>query len=115
MMHCRGYFHRDIKPGNVIFNKETDTFKLADFGETIRYKKKSINLSSRDDCIDVLKGTIRYIDPILYKAWMMLRGLKDFDELEETISFSFEKADVYSLGMLVLHVMLSKNQVEWLK
>ena len=113
-MHCRGYFHRDIKPGNVIFNKETETYKLADFGETVKYKNKFVKLSSRDDCIEVLAGSRRFLDPILYNAWLMLNGLKDFDEMEETI-FSFEKADVYSLGMLVLHVILSKNQLEWLK
>ena len=66
MMHCRGYFHRDIKPGNVIFNKETDTFKLADFGETVKFKNKYVKLSSIEDCIEVVKGTLRYIDPILY-------------------------------------------------
>lgn len=35
-MHAKGFIHRDLKPHNLLYDRETDTLKIADLGLAVR-------------------------------------------------------------------------------
>jgi serine/threonine protein kinase len=42
-MHSKEVFHRDLKPGNILFNKNDDgklVWKISDFGASVKKKSK---------------------------------------------------------------------------
>lgn len=53
-IHENGIIHKDINPANIIWNRETDSVKVIDFGiaTTLRMEKAS-----------ALEGTLAYISP----------------------------------------------------
>ncbi|MEJ2203277.1 MAG: AAA family ATPase, partial [Gemmatimonadota bacterium] len=58
-LHSREIVHRDVSPGNVLWNRETGEVKLADFGLATRIPR------SREAVVHPthLQGTLAYISP----------------------------------------------------
>lgn len=77
---CHGHqiIHRDIKPGNIMRSKDGD-YKLGDFGVA-----RSMDIDSSMTRV----GTVSYMAPEVYTG-----GHYD------------ERADIYSLGMVLYHLM----------
>ncbi len=38
-MHKKGVMHRDLKPQNMLYDNESKSLKIIDFGTAIKYKK----------------------------------------------------------------------------
>lgn len=77
---CHGHqiIHRDIKPGNIMRSKDGD-YKLGDFGVA-----RSMDIDSSMTRV----GTVSFMAPEVYSG-----GHYD------------ERADIYSLGMVLYHLM----------
>ena len=83
--------HRDIKPKNILLCGDPDspTVKLSDFGEALFLQEESKSLHS-------VRGTLSYMAPELYIS-----------------NPSYKKsADVFSLGLTFLALMLAKKGKE---
>lgn len=61
-LHKRGIVHRDLKPQNMLFEADSDTLKIIDFG--IAIKKRP------DEVLNSRLGTPYYIAPeVLCKSY----------------------------------------------
>ena len=93
-----GICHRDVKPQNIVcFGK--DDYKLADFGEAKKKKKRKINGNliydfEGDTSKQTVRGTELYMSPLLFKA------LHDCPEVD--LEYNAYKSDVFSLGLCML-------------
>ena len=88
--HARGLIHRDIKPGNVLLDKQTGQAKLADFGLV-----KSLGSNLQATATGVVMGTVDYISP------EQGRGQKVDG-----------RSDLYSLGVLLYQLLSGKLPFE---
>ena len=81
--------HRDIKPQNVLFFKENNTYKLSDFGEA-----KELISNKEVTAKRTLRGSELYMSPLLFKAMRNKRVY--ITEVKHNIF----KSDVYSFGLM---------------
>ena len=81
--HRRNLIHRDIKPGNILLDRENHRALLADFGLV-----KSIESSDKLTTTGVIMGTVDYISP------EQARGV----EVDC-------RADLYSIGALMYRML----------
>lgn len=106
-MHSRGYAHRDLKPGNILLNREMTVAKVCDFGMACRGYDPitgAISLSS------TYCGTVEYLAPELFHASIGSRdklGRRIVDSKKE--KYCPFRADVWSMGIM-LYKMLQNNQ-----
>ncbi|MBI5897382.1 MAG: AAA family ATPase [Desulfobacterales bacterium] len=58
-LHRQGITHRDIKPGNILYNPKDDILKLTDFGIAAEITRKNEEVYNPE----VIKGTLAYMSP----------------------------------------------------
>ena len=80
--------HRDIKPDNILFDKESN-IKITDFG---------ISAINKEDVDDNLKCHGTCIGPVQYMAPEMVNGSGNYDF----------KSDIYMLGLTIFKLMCGK-------
>ena len=81
-----GIIHKDIKPANILFTKEKDVLKLADFGISVTFDPEKRKKAKASDC----DGTIRYFAPEIY---------------DYNLSF---KADIWAFACVLLELATGK-------
>ena len=81
--HARGLIHRDVKPGNILIERQTGRAMLVDFGLVRR-----LDQSDQMTATGVVMGTVDYIAP------EQARGRK-----------VDARVDVYSLGVLLYQLL----------
>ena len=81
-LHARGYVHRDVKPGNLLFDRRTGRLKLNDFGCAATV---STRLVSQGVC-----GTPAYAAP-------------------EHATNPGYKSDVYALGVMLYELLIGER------
>ncbi|MBI4614724.1 MAG: protein kinase [Planctomycetes bacterium] len=84
--HSRPIIHRDVKPGNVVIERQSDRARLLDFGLARFLDADGTRLTATGEIL----GTFQFISP---------------EQLEDTKSAD-ARADVYGLGAL-LYAMLT--------
>lgn len=83
-IHAKHYVHRDIKPGNFIYDPNTNRIKLADVGLAIKMKHGQYHARA-------LAGTPDYMAPELHLS---------------TTTYTYnEKTDVFALGRSILETL----------
>ncbi|WP_234017139.1 serine/threonine protein kinase [Nostoc sp. 'Lobaria pulmonaria (5183) cyanobiont'] len=58
-IHAANIVHKDINPGNIVFNPETGIVKIIDFGIATRFNHTNPTFKS----LHVLEGTLAYLSP----------------------------------------------------
>ncbi|GAB4376260.1 MAG: hypothetical protein Kow00121_23070 [Elainellaceae cyanobacterium] len=58
-IHAAGIIHKDISPGNIVFNPETGLVKVIDFGIATRFNRTNPTFKSPHE----LEGTLAYLSP----------------------------------------------------
>ena len=58
-IHAANIVHKDINPGNILFNPETGQLKIIDFGISTQFTRENPTLKNPN----VLEGTLAYISP----------------------------------------------------
>lgn len=87
--HARGVIHRDLKPGNILFDDEVNAY-IADFG-IARLAQATVSFTG-----SAVIGTPAYMSP------EQGRGDKDIDG----------RSDVYALGAMVYHMLTGSMPFE---
>lgn len=86
--HHQGILHRDIKPGNLILDRE-GTIWITDFG-----------LARRDDAADAMTHTGEIVGTLKYMAPEQIRGEAD------------ARTDIYSLGLTLYEMLTLEPAIE---
>ena len=87
-LHKKGICHRDLKPENLVFVGDNYELKLIDFG----FSAKFLTKKNQKKKLMKIVGTPFYIPP----------------EILERKSYDGEKADIFSLGVILFTIM-TKN------
>ena len=87
-LHKKGICHRDLKPENLVFVGDNYELKLIDFG----FSAKFLTKKNQKKKLMKIVGTPFYIPP----------------EILERKSYDGEKADIFSLGV-ILFTLMTKN------
>lgn len=88
-IHENDIIHKDLKPENIIWNKEKNTIKIIDFDLAAELKSEKKQFQNTG----VLEGTIQYISP------------EQTGRINRSIDY---RTDFYSLGV-ILYELFAKN------
>ncbi len=58
-IHAANVIHKDINPGNIVFNPVTGVIKIIDFGIATRFNRTNPTFKS----LHLLEGTVAYLSP----------------------------------------------------
>ncbi|MCP4150061.1 MAG: AAA family ATPase [bacterium] len=88
-IHSRNIIHKDLKPHNILINRETKEIKLIDFSISTRVKRET----ERALIPQKLKGTLAYISP------------EQTGRMNRTVDY---RTDFYSLGVTFYEILTGK-------
>ncbi|HWE63093.1 MAG TPA: serine/threonine-protein kinase [Chloroflexota bacterium] len=95
--HAAGVVHRDIKPGNILFDPEHNAY-LSDFGISIRRQRHADSFATSGmPAEDEVGGTPRYMSPEQVRAM-----------LEKTSIVLDGGSDIYSLGLVLFEALTGR-------
>ena len=95
-MENLGIYHRDIKPHNFLVSPQFD-IKIIDF--SISEIKQNVDTTSVTGQ-NIIQGTKGYMAPEVQDA---------FDKGLKAIKYNVGKADVFSLGLCILQLMIMED------
>ncbi|QLL33352.1 hypothetical protein HG536_0E02630 [Torulaspora globosa] len=91
-VHSKGIYHRDVKPENILISNLFDwTIKLSDWGLA----------TTHPTSLDRSVGSERYMAPELFES--------NLDLAERKEPYQCDKVDVWSIGIVFLNIVFSKN------
>ncbi len=97
-IHARKVAHRDVKPDNVLVNRDTGSIRYIDFGVGCM----------DNDCEQFSSGTTLYTAPeirnLMYNSVTNPYGLHFFKPFKRGLAF-FQRADIFALGLTILELM----------
>ena len=96
-MHVNHMIHRDLKPGNIILDKNHNVY-LIDYGI-------SKICANKNNVLTQTKGTLNYLAPESLEV-------KNFTENEEVISIVSPKVDVWAFGCLMSYIFSGETPWE---
>lgn len=85
-VHEHNVIHKDIKPSNIIWNRERDVVQLIDFDLAVKLPKEKREFQNSG----VLEGSIQYISP------------EQTGRMNRNIDY---RSDYYSLGVVLYELM----------
>lgn len=88
-IHGKRVMHKDISPGNIVWNQDDGTVKILDFGIATKLSRENPSVVSPN----VLEGTLAYMSP--EQTGRMNRAL-DY------------RTDLYSLGATLYHLFTGR-------
>jgi len=88
-VHQAQIIHKDINPANFVYNPDTDTLKIIDFGISTQLSRESMELRSPN----VLEGTLLYISP------------EQTGRMNRAVDY---RTDYYSLGMTLYQLFVGR-------
>lgn len=93
LLHKNNIYHRDIKPGNIMYDKSTEKFTLIDFGLSCY-----VDANIADTCTNSSpSGTLIYMTNKLIEA----RRNRTSVSLED-----MRQADIFALGLTIYNALL---------
>lgn len=104
-MHSMSVAHRDIKPDNVLINRDTWKIKYIDFGFACYVEDDPF----ANICLKSL-GTANYFDPLLAQYYPMVNQKLNNRKLSKADFYEMNKkhllsSDLWSLGIMICVVM----------
>jgi len=93
-VHKKNIIHKDINPSNFIYNPNTESFKIIDFGISTNFLKQNAILENPN----ILEGTLNYISPeqtgrmnrsIDYRTDFYSLGVTFYEFLTGNLPFNF--------------------------
>lgn len=88
-LHRADIVHKDVTPGNVIFNEETGELRVIDLGIASRLPREAPELYTRGR----LQGTLAYISP------------EQTGRMNRAVDY---RTDLYSLGATLYHLLTGR-------
>jgi predicted ATPase/signal transduction histidine kinase/tRNA A-37 threonylcarbamoyl transferase component Bud32 len=92
-IHARGLIHKDLKPHNILFNRETDEVKIADFCTAARIAREQTTVRSAR----LIEGSLPYVSP--EQTGRMNRAVDS-------------RSDLYSLGVTFYQLLTGRLPFE---
>jgi serine/threonine protein kinase len=90
-IHNVNIIHKDINPGNIIYNPQTQELKLIDFGISSDFIQENQYLNPSN--LNLIEGTIPYISP------------EQTGRINRTLDY---RSDFYSLGVTFYELLTGK-------
>ena len=98
-LHSKAYIHRDVKPSNIIYDRDSSSVYLIDFG----FAKICLNGEST---ITRARGSLIYTAPEVFTP---VDDIEKEQNENQLISLITPKIDVWSFGCLVSYMYSGKN------
>ncbi len=92
-LHQANIVHRDIKPGNIVYDPESGSIKLIDFGISTRINPTQI----KPEVNRILEGTLAYLSP------------EQTGRMNRSVDF---RSDFYSLGVTLYQLLTGQLPFE---